>query len=228
MEHLHILPEEEQRKQFAQIIAAICKESGVPLSQAVIKALAAVDRRNFIPLNEFDNRFKDQVIPPNITMPSIMAKMLELALGQSRGKALEVGTRSGLNAAYMSYIFDEVFTIERNSPDIKSARESLRKEGRTNVTVFQGDGLKGLPQQAPFDAIIVTGGLTAPPETLLGQLSPTGRLVAPIGEDRYGKVIHVFQQGISEPIVTDIQLSIIPIVSPEQGGWHESTLHLRL
>jgi protein-L-isoaspartate(D-aspartate) O-methyltransferase len=96
---------------------------------------------------------------------------------------LEVGTGSGYSAAVLSHLAAEVVSIERHAPLAEAARRTLDRLGVANVEVLVGDGSRGLPERAPFEAIAVHATAPAPPATLLGQLAEGGRLVVPIAED---------------------------------------------
>jgi protein-L-isoaspartate(D-aspartate) O-methyltransferase len=108
-----------------------------------------------------------------------MTELLAPAPGQ---RVLEIGTGSGYQAAVLAQLVKRVYSIELVPELAASARETLRRLGYPNVTVRQGDGYKGWPEEAPFDAIIVTAAPPEIPRALLDQLSPGGRLVAPVGE----------------------------------------------
>ena len=96
---------------------------------------------------------------------------------------LEVGTGSGYSAAVLSRLASEVITIERHASLAEGAEEVLRSQGATNVEVLVGDGSRGLPERAPFDAIAVHATAPAPPPALFAQLADDGRLVVPISSD---------------------------------------------
>jgi protein-L-isoaspartate(D-aspartate) O-methyltransferase len=106
--------------------------------------------------------------------------MTELADPKSSDRALEVGTGSGYQAAVLSSLVSEVFTIEILEPLGLAARERLRALGYKNVEVRIGDGYQGWPEKAPFDVILVTAGAEKMPPALVEQLNPGGRMVIPL------------------------------------------------
>jgi len=165
-------------------------ESDAPgIDARVLTALRKVPRHRFVPGASVDRAYDaDAPLPIGegqyISTPLIVAQMtssLELAGGE---KVLEIGTGSGYQAAVLAELAPEVHTIEILPALASRARERLRDLGYDNVTVHTGNGYRGLPDHAPFDAILVTA---APPETppdLLAQLAVGGRLIVPEGEGR--------------------------------------------
>ncbi len=151
----------------------------------VLRALRQVPRAEFVPPDRVGDAYVDAPIPiPHgqvTTQPSLVAKMVE-ALGlPGRGRVLEVGTGLGFQTAVLARLADFVWSIER-WPDIaRVARENLERHGTRNVEVVEGDGTAGLPEHAPYDAIIVSAAYPEVPEPLAEQLATGGALVQPIG-----------------------------------------------
>lgn len=160
------------------------------LDPAVLAAMREVPRHLFVPLETLqyspEQVYGDYPLPigegQTISQPYIVALMTQGAQIDSNSKVLEIGTGSGYAAAILSRIAKEVFTIERVHPLVERAKLSLAEAGITNVQVFEGDGSLGLPQFAPYDAIIVTAGAPVVPESFLGQLKVGGRVVIPVGD----------------------------------------------
>jgi protein-L-isoaspartate(D-aspartate) O-methyltransferase len=149
----------------------------------VLEAIAAVPRMEFVPPEHADLADVDVPIPiPHgqvTTQPSLVARMVE-ALGLTGSeRVLEVGTGYGWQTALLARLADQVFSVERFADLADTARQHLA--GYENVTVVVGDGSAGLPEHAPFDAILVAAAYPRVPEPLTDQLAEGGCLVQPIG-----------------------------------------------
>ncbi len=153
----------------------------------VLEAMRKVPRHEFVPEDERHEAYDDRPLPighgQTISQPYIVAIMTE-ALGlKGTEKVLEVGTGSGYQAAVLSGLAKEVFTIEIVEPLGKQAAEVLKRLGYKNVSVRVGDGYRGWREEAPFDAIIVTCAPDAVPEPLVHQLAEGGRMIIPVGPE---------------------------------------------
>ncbi|MCW1926568.1 protein-L-isoaspartate(D-aspartate) O-methyltransferase [Luteolibacter arcticus] len=153
----------------------------------VLEAMRKVPRHEFVPEDQRHEAYDDRPLPighgQTISQPYIVAFMTE-ALGlKGTEKVLEVGTGSGYQAAVLSGLAKEVFTIEIVEPLGKQAAEVLKKLGYKNVSVRTGDGYRGWREEAPFDAIIVTCAPDAVPEPLVHQLAEGGRMIIPVGPE---------------------------------------------
>ena len=161
------------------------RERGVH-QRAVLDAMESVPRHLFIPEESRDKAYFDSPLPigwgQTISQPYIVARMTELLDLDSHDKVLEIGTGSGYHAAVLSRVAGEVYTIEIIDRLGEQAREILRHLGYDNVHVRVGDGYKGWPEEAPFDAIILTAAPPRIPQPLLDQLKVGGRMVAPVGQ----------------------------------------------
>jgi protein-L-isoaspartate(D-aspartate) O-methyltransferase len=158
---------------------------GVHTSE-VLRAMESVPRHLFIPKEQRDQAYGDSPVPigrgQTISQPYIVALMTELLDLDQGDKVLEIGTGSGYHAAVLSKVAGEVYTIEIIDELGKQARNTLEQLGYKNVHVRVGDGYKGWPEKAPFDAIILTAAPpTDPPQPLLDQLKMGGRMVVPVG-----------------------------------------------
>ncbi|MEK7368069.1 MAG: protein-L-isoaspartate(D-aspartate) O-methyltransferase [Planctomycetota bacterium] len=151
----------------------------------VLKAMQSVPRHLFIPEGMRPNSYEDTPVPigsgQTISQPYIVAFMTELLDLDKDDTVLEVGTGSGYQAAVLAEIVKQVFTIEIKEELGLDAEERLKEMGYTNIDVRIGDGYNGLPDEAPFDAIIVTAAPTHIPQPLVNQLRPGGRMVIPVG-----------------------------------------------
>jgi protein-L-isoaspartate(D-aspartate) O-methyltransferase len=153
--------------------------------ERVLAAMASLPRHMFMPLPVRAQAYEDHASPigfgVTISQPFVVGWMSE-ALGLvGTERVLEVGTGSGYQAAVLSRLAREVFSIERLPVLARRARYTLRALGLDNVHVFVGDGSLGLPEHAPYDAIVVTAAAPSVPDELLAQLAPGGRLVVPVG-----------------------------------------------
>lgn len=155
------------------------------LSAAVHRALAKVPRHLFVPL-EYRSRAYDNTPLPigmgqTISQPTIVAIMTELMAPSATDTILEVGTGSGYQAAILAEVVAQVHTIEIVPELARSAQRALDDLAYENIAVHCGDGYAGLPDKAPFDAIVVTAAPPELPQALLDQLKTGGVLVAPVG-----------------------------------------------
>ncbi len=151
----------------------------------VLKAMREVPRHLFVPPEMQPNAYLDSPLPigyeQTISQPYIVGFMTEALTLRPEDRVLEVGTGSGYQAAVLSVLVSQVYSIEIIEPLAKEAAARLRRLGYSNVQVRAGDGYRGWPEAAPFDAIIVTAAPDHVPQPLLDQLAAGGRLVVPVG-----------------------------------------------
>jgi len=151
----------------------------------VLDVMSRVPRHEFLPGYLSIEAYDDRPLPigndQTISQPYIVALMTQVARIRPEDKVLEIGTGSGYQAAVLSLLARAVFSIEIIPELAESAAARLKKMGYDNVTVKQGDGYKGWPEEAPFDAILVTAAPPSIPQELVRQLKPGGRLVVPVG-----------------------------------------------
>lgn len=154
---------------------------------AVLRAMGAVPRHEFVPAGVRDEAYADRPLPighgQTISQPYIVALMTELAAVKPGDRVLEIGTGSGYQAAILAELGAEVYSIEIVEPLARRASETLRRLGYGGVHVRHGDGTRGWPDAAPFVAIVATAAPAEVPPALLAQLAPGGRLVIPVGTD---------------------------------------------
>jgi len=160
---------------------------------AVIAAMRRVPRHLFVSRSEASQAYEDHPLPigygQTISQPFIVAFMTEALDLDGSEKVLEIGTGSGYQAAVLGEVAGEVFTIEIVAPLAERARETLAGLGYDNVHVRAGDGYLGWPQEAPFDAVIVTAAPDHVPQPLIDQLAVGGRMIVPVGEDAQNLVL---------------------------------------
>ena len=154
--------------------------------KAVLAAMRRIPRHKFVPLSYSAFAYDDAPLPighgQTISQPSLVAFMTEALSLQGARKVLEVGTGSGYQAAVLAEIAPDVFTIEIVEPLATQAAQTLAELGYRNIHTRVGDGYHGWPEEAPFDAIIVTAASDHVPQPLLDQLAVGGRLILPVGK----------------------------------------------
>jgi protein-L-isoaspartate(D-aspartate) O-methyltransferase len=165
--------------------------------QRVLNAMAKVPREEFVPLDSRAASYEDGPLPigyaQTISQPYIVAFMTEQLSPKSSDRVLEVGTGSGYQAAILAELVSEVYSIEIVEPLAKSAEATLQRLGYKNVHLKTGDGYKGWPEAAPFDAIIVTCAPDKVPQPLVDQLKDGGRMVIPVG-DRFAQQLYLLEK----------------------------------
>lgn len=153
----------------------------------VLAAMRSVERDRFIPVEYAEHAYDDGPLPigssQTISQPYIVALMSEVAALEGSERVLEVGTGSGYQAAILSHLAAEIYSIESIPSLYEHARMVLDTMGIRNVHLSCGDGSLGWPEAAPFDAILVTAAMPGVARPLIEQLAADGKLVAPIGEE---------------------------------------------
>ncbi len=165
-------------------LAQACHTAGVR-ARRVLTAIETVPRAVFVPAEHASSAYRDEPIPIShlqvTTQPSLVAKMIEALELQGNETVLEVGTGYGYQTALLARLAREVWSIELWPDMTDAAKASLTKCGIANAHLLVGDGTLGLPEQAPFDAIIVTAAFPTVPSPLADQVAVGGRLVQPMG-----------------------------------------------
>jgi protein-L-isoaspartate(D-aspartate) O-methyltransferase len=152
----------------------------------VLEAMERIDRGDFVKGHFEALAYEDMPLPiasgQTISQPSVVGLMTQALEVQPRDTVLEIGTGSGYQAAILSQLARRVYTIDRHRTLTREAEERFTRLGLTNITVLTGDGSFGLPDQGPFDRILVTAAAEDPPGPLLRQLKPGGVMVVPVGQ----------------------------------------------
>ncbi len=218
--------EERFRRQREALVAQLASErwtGGEPVRSArVLEALRRVPRHRLVPPAQRPHAYEDRPLPigygQTISQPYVVARMTELLDPQPTDRVLEVGTGSGYQAAVLAELVAEVFTIEIVEPLGRQAEQRLRELGYANIHVRIGDGYLGWPEQAPFDAVIVTAAPDHIPEPLLEQLKPGGRMVIPVGARYQTQELLLITKGTKGPRDIRIQrvmpVIFVPLVRP--------------
>ena len=152
----------------------------------VLTAMEKVDRGLFVRGTFADRAYEDMPLPiacgQTISQPSVVGLMTQALQVNPRDTVLEVGTGSGYQAAILSQLARRVYTVDRYRRLVREASDLFRKLDLVNITTITADGSHGLPDQAPFDRILVTAAAEDPPGPLLEQLKPGGIMVVPVGQ----------------------------------------------
>lgn len=200
-------------------------------SRLVLDAFGKVDRGLFVPENGKTLAYQDKTVwlkdGSSLSAPGLVATMTDQLDLHGTEKVLEVGTGSGYSGAILSHCAKEVHSIEYDPQLAYAAQLNLKKLGRDNVKVYRGDGFYGLPEIAPFDAVIVTGAARDVPSLLMDQLKIGGRMVVPIGSHpQLNLDLFVFQKVSDEKSwsKTIEHVNFYPVISDAPGGWHEKEL----
>ena len=194
-------------------------------SSMILDAFRHVPREEFVDEEHRRWAYDDHPLPieagQTISQPYIVALMIDAAEIAPGDRVLEVGAGSGYAAAIISRIAAEVVGVERQPALAEVARDRLDRLGYSNVKIVEGDGTRGCPAEAPFDAILAAASGSHVPTSLLGQLAPGGRLVMPVG-DRSGTQQLVKMTKRPDGTTTEQNLGdvrFVPLIGEE--GWRE-------
>jgi len=164
----------------------------------VLEAMEWVPRHEFVPAALLDEAYDDRALPigleQTISQPYTVAFMCQEARIAADDKVLEIGTGSGYCAAVLSLLAREVHTVERIEKLHRTARDRLARLGYRNVHCYLKDGTRGLPKEAPFDAIVVAAGAADLPKAYPEQLAEGGRLLIPIGPPSRQQMVRIMRR----------------------------------
>ena len=187
----------------------------------ILEAFLEIPRHLFVPENQHIYAYQDSPLPigkgQTISQPYIVAYMTHHLDLDGDEKVLEIGTGSGYQAAILGRLASDVHTVERHKSLADRASKLLDRLGFTNITIHVGDGTKGLPEYAPYDAIMVTAAAPDVPLPLLDQLAEGGRLIMPVG-GRFGQVLHLYTKRKNEIRREDLApVAFVPLIGDH--GW---------
>ncbi len=190
--------------------------------ERVLAAMGKVPREEFVSERYRSRAYSDSALPigegQTISQPWIVAAICQALELAGSERVLEIGAGSGYSAAVLARLAAEVIGVERHESLAASARRALDSVGAVNVEVLVGDGTRGLPERAPFEAIAVHATAPAPPLKLLGQLNDGGRLVVPIAADR-ADLLTVFWRRGDELLSEEIgPCRFVPLIGEEGFG----------
>jgi protein-L-isoaspartate(D-aspartate) O-methyltransferase len=185
--------------------------------EVVLAAMLEMPRHIFVDEALASRAYDDVALPigfgQTISNPFTVARMIELARGGRKlDRVLEIGTGCGYQAAVLSRIAREVYSIERLAGLLSKARVRLRELGIRNVKLKHGDGHLGLKEKAPYDAIVLAAAATHLPETLSAQLADEGRLVLPLGaREQHLIMVERNQDGFTQSVLDEVKF--VPLVA---------------
>lgn len=187
----------------------------------VMQAMNTTPRHEFVPENQLDSAYDNRPLPigygQTISQPYIVALMTDLLNPEETHKVLEIGTGSGYQAAVLSELVDQVYSIEIVEPLAKRTAEKLKKLEYKNIDTLIADGYDGWPDHAPFDSIIVTAAISHIPPPLVNQLKNGGRMVIPVGTRFQTQYLTLVEKDAQGKITTR---QILPVLFVPFTGGH--------
>ena len=217
-----MLEREEYGSQRAEMIEKQLRRRGID-DALVLAAMRAVPRHEFVAEELRSHAYEDLPLPigsdQTISQPYIVAAMTTALHLQPNDRVLEIGTGCGYQAAVLSCLVKEVFTIERRPELASAAAATLTRLGCPNAHVHCGDGTLGLTEFAPFDAILVAAAAPAVPKPLLAQLADGGRIILPVGDAEYQELQLIEKRGDAFPASHLEACRFVPLVG--YHGWQE-------
>jgi len=191
----------------------------------ILDAFRAVPREAFIAGNNVHLAYGDHPLPieagQTISQPYIVALMIQAAGIKPGDRALEVGAGSGYAAAVISRIAEKVVGIERQHELVEVARQRLQRLGYDNIEIVEGDGTKGWPEEAPYDAILAAASGSHVPQPLIDQLAPEGCIVMPVGDPGWAQELIKVTKGKYGSLHSENLggVRFVPLIGEE--GWKD-------
>ena len=216
---MNVLPQaDDYRNQRLLMVQEQLRARGIR-DERVLGAMARVPRHEFVRPEDRDEAYEDHPLPigegQTISQPFVVAAMLEALALRPEDVVLEVGTGSGYETAVLAELVRSVYSIERIAVLAERARTVLERLGYRNVTVVHGDGSQGLPEAAPFDAIVVSAAAPRLPQSLMEQLRDGGRLVIPVGSGFTQELQLVRKIGDSSTVLYLDGVRFVPLIGQE-------------
>jgi protein-L-isoaspartate(D-aspartate) O-methyltransferase len=189
------------------------------VDERVLSAMSRVPRHLFAPESSRAQAYEDHPLPipegQTISQPYIVALMLEALTLSPTDKVLEIGTGSGYVTALLSEMVAQVVSIERHAPLADSARSLLAELGHNNVRVVVGDGSRGFPESAPYDAILVSAAAPELPQELVDQLADGGRMIIPVGSGEAQQLQFIYRENGEIRTKSRELCRFVPLISGE-------------
>jgi protein-L-isoaspartate(D-aspartate) O-methyltransferase len=212
-------PDEWQRLRLEMVEKQI-RRRGIR-DERVLQAMSRVPRHEFVPQELRGRAYGDEPLPigegQTISQPYMVAAMTGALDLQGGERVLEVGTGCGYQAAVLSELAQEIYSVELRPELARMAGERLARLGYSNVQVHSGDGSLGWPQFAPFDAILVAAGAPAIPAPLLEQLQDGGRMIVPVGSDTQQELVVAIRRGSDYELRSSEGCRFVPLQG--EHGW---------
>ena len=193
--------------------------------ERVLASMLRVPRHEFVSGEYRDQVYEDHPIPigegQTVSQPYIVAIMLEVLALDPSDTVLEVGTGSGYQTALLAELTRHVYSVERHVSLARTAQATLTRLGYTNVEVLLGDGSHGLPERAPFDAIVVSAAAPQIPPPLFQQLHEGGRMIIPVGP-AHAQELQLVRKQSGQPVVTNLEgCRFVPLIGSQAypSGW---------
>jgi protein-L-isoaspartate(D-aspartate) O-methyltransferase len=192
--------------------------------ERVLQAMRRVPREEFLPTDLRRLAYDDRPLPighgQTISQPLMVATMTEVLRLRGHEKVLEIGAGSGYQTAILAQLAERVVTVERVPELAESAAERFGRLGYDSITVHVAGPRLGWPEEAPYDAILVTAGAPRVPRALVEQLAPDGRLVIPVGRRSVQQLLSVTREGDGLRVRRHGQCRFVPLIGEE--AWPES------
>jgi protein-L-isoaspartate(D-aspartate) O-methyltransferase len=190
--------------------------------ERVLAAMGSVERELFVPVESEEDAYADRALPigygQTISQPYVVALAFELLELSGSEHMLEVGAGSGYAACVASRLARDVIAVERIAPLAARARRALDRAGAGNVRVLESDGSRGIPSEAPFHAILVSAATPTVPMRLFHELTPDGRMVAPVGPAEAQR-LDLVRHGPDGPLVThSVPCRFVPLIGGGESG----------